>query len=80
MSIRVNKNVLMGKWKQVKGKVREEWGRLTKRNMERVKGRFEKLAGQVQEGYGSIQTRVKREVDSFVKNVNSKKQSRVKLK
>lgn len=80
MNISVNKNVLIGKWKQVRGKVREEWGRLTERDMERVRGRFEQLAGQVQEGYGLLRMRVKREADSFVKNVKSKKQSRVKLK
>ncbi len=80
MNINVDKNVLAGKWKRVRGKVREEWGKLTKHDLERAKGRVEQLVGRVQEGYGSTRLRAKREVEGFVKQVKSKKQSRVKLK
>ncbi len=80
MDINVNKNVLAGKWKQVRGKVREEWGKLAKRDLERVKGRVEQLAGRVQESYGSTRMRARRGMDSFIKQLKSKKQSRVKLK
>lgn len=80
MNINVNRDVLAGKWKRMRGKAREEWGKLTQHDLERVKGRVEQLIGRVQESYGSTRMRAGRGVDSLVKQVKSKKQSRVKLK
>lgn len=47
-----NKDILDGKWKQVKGQVKEKWGKLTDDELDQINGRSEELAGLLQERYG----------------------------
>ena len=48
----MNKDVLMGKWKQLRGKVKEQWGQLTDDELDKAEGRFDRLSGLLQERYG----------------------------
>ena len=41
-----------GKWKQMKGSVREEWGKLTDDDVDNISGKKEQLVGRLQERYG----------------------------
>lgn len=41
-----------GNWLQFKGKVREQWGKLTDDDMDVIKGKRDQLAGRIQERYG----------------------------
>jgi uncharacterized protein YjbJ (UPF0337 family) len=41
-----------GNWKQLKGKVREQWGQLTDDDLDIVAGKREQLSGKIQERYG----------------------------
>jgi len=36
----MNKDILEGKWKQMKGQVKQQWGRLTDDRLDRISGRF----------------------------------------
>lgn len=62
----MNEDVLKGKWKQIKGEVKSQWGKLTDDDVDRVEGDTEKLIGRVQERYGYAREEAKREVDSFL--------------
>ena len=62
----MNEDVLKGKWKQIKGEVKSQWGKLTDDDVDRVEGDTEKLIGRVQERYGYAREEAKREVDSFI--------------
>jgi uncharacterized protein YjbJ (UPF0337 family) len=55
----MNKNEVEGKGKQVKGKVREEVGKLTNNKKEQVKGKVEQAEGKVREAVGKAQSRNK---------------------
>ena len=44
----LNRNVLAGNWKQLKGKVKEKWGKLTDDDLDVIEGRWEQLAGKIQ--------------------------------
>jgi uncharacterized protein YjbJ (UPF0337 family) len=66
----MNSDQLEGKWKQVKGEVREKWGKLTDDDIHVVAGRREQLIGRVQERYGVAKEEATRQVDAFVKNLN----------
>jgi len=66
MSVKVNQDILEGKWKQVKGQVRQQWGRLTDNQLDRINGRSEELVGLLQESYGYTQAQAQKEVDEFV--------------
>jgi len=41
-----------GNWKQFKGQVKEQWGKLTDDDLDRINGQREQLAGKIQESYG----------------------------
>src|ERR1700684_3219623 len=66
----MNSDQLEGKWKQVKGEVREKWGKLTDDDIHVVTGRPKQLIGKMQEPYGIAKEEATRQVDSFVKNLN----------
>jgi uncharacterized protein YjbJ (UPF0337 family) len=63
----MNKDQLQGKWHQMKGEVKAQWGKLTNDDLEQVNGNLEKLVGVVQERYGYARERAEKEVDAFRK-------------
>jgi uncharacterized protein YjbJ (UPF0337 family) len=65
----MNSDQLAGKWKQVKGEVREKWGKLTDDDIQIVAGRRDQLIGRVQERYGMAKETATREVDTFLKHL-----------
>ena len=62
----MNRDVLEGQWKQLKGKVKQQWGRLTDDDLDVVNGRYDELAGRIQERYGYAKQQAEAEVDSFL--------------
>ena len=48
----MNSDQLQGKWKQLKGAVKEKWGKLTDDDLDRIAGQQEQLLGKIQERYG----------------------------
>lgn len=61
----MNLDQLEGKWKQLKGEARVQWGKLTDDDLDQVQGNAEKLIGVVQERYGYAREEAKAEVDRF---------------
>jgi uncharacterized protein YjbJ (UPF0337 family) len=62
----MNADVLAGKWKQVQGEVKKQWGKLTDDDLAIVEGQKDKLVGLVQERYGYAREQAEREVDQFL--------------
>lgn len=62
----MNEDILAGKWKQLKGKVKEEWGELTDDEIDMIAGRKDQLVGKVQERYGYTRAEAEEEVDDFL--------------
>jgi uncharacterized protein YjbJ (UPF0337 family) len=62
----MNKDILEGKWMQLRGAVREKWGDLTDDDLEQVAGHRDKLAGLLQERYGWTRDEVDRQIDQFL--------------
>jgi len=48
----MNTDIAAGKWKQLKGKVRAKWGKLTDDDFDKIAGKREEFAGILQERYG----------------------------
>jgi len=63
----INSDVLKGKWQQLKGEARIQWGRLTDDVFDQVQATIEKLAGKLQERYGYAREEADREVEDFVR-------------
>ena len=64
----MNEDTLKGQWTQIKGRVREQWGKLTNDDLDQIQGRAEQLIGKVQERYGIQRDEAKRQVDDFMRN------------
>jgi uncharacterized protein YjbJ (UPF0337 family) len=58
----MNDDILEGKWKQVKGNVRNWWGKLTDDDIDRIGGKSEKMVGVLQERYGWTKDRANEEL------------------
>ncbi len=61
----MNQDVIQGKWKQLKGALRQEWGKLTESDYEQIAGSKDKLIGKLQERYGYGRDEAEREVEDF---------------
>ena len=66
----MNKDQLQGKWTQVKGQAKEQWGKLTDDDLDVVEGKADQLAGKIQERYGKSREEAEQEVDQFCKSCN----------
>ena len=61
-------DILMGKWHELKGKVRKQWGKLTDDDVTRLNGKTEELAGVLQQRYGYGKAQAKIEIDHWLNN------------
>jgi len=62
----MNWDQISGQWTQIKGSVREKWGKLTDDDLELVAGNRDKLIGKLQERYGLEKDRALASVDKFI--------------
>ena len=67
----MNEDILQGKWAQLKGKVKEQWGKLTDDDIELLDGKRDQLVGKVQERYGIARDQAARDVDNWLSNTGS---------
>jgi uncharacterized protein YjbJ (UPF0337 family) len=65
----MNEDRIKGQWKQLSGKIKEKWGKLTDDDMTQAEGSTEYLAGKVQERYGIARDEARRAVDDFAKTI-----------
>jgi uncharacterized protein YjbJ (UPF0337 family) len=64
----VNEDIIMGRWNQIKGEVKERWGRLTDDDITKVEGQRDKLLGILQEKYGYSKEEAEKSVDEFIRS------------
>jgi uncharacterized protein YjbJ (UPF0337 family) len=62
----MNWDRIEGNWKQFKGKVQQQWGKLTDDDLDVVAGKRTELAGRIQERYGVGKDQAEREIDSWL--------------
>ncbi len=65
-----NRDILMGKWKQIRGRVREQWGKLTDNQVDQINGNYDRLVGTLQENYGYTREKAMEEADRWIDNMN----------
>jgi uncharacterized protein YjbJ (UPF0337 family) len=58
-------DVIKGKWNQLKGEARTEWGKLTDDDWDQIAGNRDKLIGRLQETYGWEKMEAERRVDDW---------------
>lgn len=61
----MNADQLKGKWKEIKGQLRERWGKLTDDDVDVIAGQHEQLIGRIQTRYGIAKDDARRQVDEW---------------
>jgi uncharacterized protein YjbJ (UPF0337 family) len=61
----MNTDRTSGNWKQLKGKIKEQWGKLTDDEVDQLEGKGEQLAGKIQERYGVAREEAERQAQDF---------------
>jgi len=66
----MNWDTIKGNWKQVVGKIKEKWGKLTDDDLTMAEGKKDQLVGAIQNRYGYEKEQAEREVDDFTRSMN----------
>lgn len=67
----MNEEQFKGRWNEIKGKVKERWGRLTDNEITEIDGRRDQLLGSIQTKYGIAKERAELELSRFMDSFNS---------
>jgi uncharacterized protein YjbJ (UPF0337 family) len=66
----MNEDIFKGKWNQLKGKVKQQWGELTDDDLDRISGKRDEVLGLMQERYGWERSKAESELDNFLKKLD----------
>lgn len=61
----MDNNVLKGKWTQMKGEAKKQWGKLTDDDLDVINGEKDKLIGKLQEKYGHTREQAETEYNNW---------------
>ncbi|MBY8974393.1 CsbD family protein [Rhodobacteraceae bacterium NNCM2] len=64
-------NIIEGKWTQLQGQAREQWGKLTDDELAEINGNQEQLIGKIQERYGYARDEAERRVNDWAEQVRN---------
>lgn len=65
----MNNDISEGNWKQLKGKLREQWGKITDDEAEQAKGNSQQIAGMIQEKYGKTKEEALEAVNGMLEDL-----------
>jgi uncharacterized protein YjbJ (UPF0337 family) len=61
----MNQDILQGQWQELRGRVKETWGKLTDDDLEIIDGQRQELLGRIQKAYGKTRAQAEREIRRF---------------
>jgi len=64
----MNWDEVQGKWKQMKGSVREKFGKLTDSDLETIGGKKDQFIGKLQERYGISRDQAQKDLDNWLQS------------
>jgi uncharacterized protein YjbJ (UPF0337 family) len=65
----MNHDVIKGKWTQLRGKLKEKWGKLTDDDVNQLAGHRDYLVGRLQERYGIAKEKADMQVKEFERSL-----------
>jgi uncharacterized protein YjbJ (UPF0337 family) len=68
----MNKDIFKGKWTQMKGGIRKQWGKFTDDDVDQIQGDVEKFIGKLQEHYGYGREQAEKEMNDFMNRPDDK--------
>ena len=63
----MNWDIIQGKWDQLKGSVKQEWGELTDDEVTQINGDRDRLSGKLQERYGWAKADAEEKMNDFLR-------------
>ncbi len=66
----MNTDIIKGKWKQLNGQIKQQWGKLTDDDLTVAEGTRDYLSGKVQERYGVTKDVAEQQVRDFEKGIH----------
>ncbi|HEX3895266.1 MAG TPA: CsbD family protein [Rudaea sp.] len=66
----MNQDRIAGQWKQLSGKLKTQWGKLTDDDLRQAEGNSEYLVGKIQERYGVAKDVAEKQVTEFSQTLN----------
>lgn len=70
MDVTLNKDIMVGKWGKLKGRVKQRWGRLSDESLDQIAGHYDELAHLIRERYGYTKEKARQEVDEFIESLD----------
>jgi uncharacterized protein YjbJ (UPF0337 family) len=67
----MNWNQIRAQWKDIKGKARVQWGKLTDDELSRMQGNREQLEAALQKRYGLAKDEAQRQVDDWTQRLKA---------
>jgi uncharacterized protein YjbJ (UPF0337 family) len=67
MRKKMNNDIFVGKWKQMRGQAKIWWGKLTDDDLEKVAGNYDNLTGLLQQKYGYTKQQAEEEINKRTK-------------
>jgi uncharacterized protein YjbJ (UPF0337 family) len=67
----MNTDIIKGNWKQLTGRIKQQWGELTDNDLTAAEGSRDYLAGKIQERYGIAKDAAMDQVRDFEKRIDS---------
>ncbi len=71
------KDILQGKWHELKGQARQTFAKLTDDDIERMSGKMEEFSGVLQQKYGYNKAQADKEIDNWLKEADKKLHAKV---
>lgn len=65
----MNNDIIKGRWRQLTGRIKRQWGRLTEDDLAVVEGTRDYLSGRIQERYGLARDAAERQVREFERQI-----------
>ncbi len=64
-------DILMGNWREMRGRIRQQWGKLTDNQIDQIAGNYDRLLGVLQENYGYTREKAMEEADRWIHDMDS---------
>lgn len=62
----MNEDIIKGKWHEIKGRLKQQWAKVTDDEIAQMKGSFEELQGVIQQKYGYQKEQAHKEIQDFI--------------
>jgi uncharacterized protein YjbJ (UPF0337 family) len=62
----MNKEIIKGNWKELKGFLKQQWGKFTDDEIQQMQGSYDELVGHLEKKYGYQKDQAEKEISQFL--------------